>query len=171
MSSYKRIYLPNNSYFFTVVTANRKALFAEDKNVQLLKTAFRYVQSRKPFKIDAICILPDHLHCIWTMQDDCNYSIRWQMIKTDFSRRYRHQNREPKQAKIWQSRYWEHVIRDQDDFDKHVDYVHYNPVKHGLVKSVKDWSYSSFNKYVTKGYYNSGWGDFEPDSIVGMWCE
>ena len=171
MSRYKRIYLSGHSYFFTVVTANRKALFAEDENVQLLKTAFRYVQSRKPFKIEAICILPDHLHCIWTMQDDSNYSIRWQMIKTDFSRRYRHQNKEQKQAKIWQSRYWEHVIRDQVDFDKHVDYVHYNPVKHGLVKSVKDWSYSSFNKYVTKGYYDSAWGDCEPDSTVGMWCE
>ncbi|RKZ65993.1 MAG: transposase [Gammaproteobacteria bacterium] len=171
MSSYKRIFLPNNSYFFTVVTANRNPFFAGDENVQLLKTAFFYVQSRKPFKIEAICILPDHLHCIWTMLDDSNYSIRWQMIKTDFSRRYRYQNREQKQTKIWQSRYWEHVIRDQDDFDKHVDYIHYNPVRHGLVKSVKDWSYSSFNKYVTKGYYDSGWGDCEPDSTVGMWCE
>ena len=101
MSNYKRIYLPNNSYFFTVVTANRKPLFAEDENVQLLKAAFRYVQSRKPFKIVAICVLPDHLHCIWTMQDDCNYSIRWQMIKTHFSRRYRNQRPEFKQSKIY----------------------------------------------------------------------
>ncbi len=77
MSSYKRVYLPGHSYFFTVVTANRKNLFAEDKNVQLLKAAFRYVQSRKYFKIEAICILPDHLHCMWSMPEDCNYSIRW----------------------------------------------------------------------------------------------
>ena len=154
-----------------MVTANRKPLFAEDENVQLLKAAFRYVQSCKPFKIEAICVLPDHLHCIWTMQDDCNYSMRWQMIKTHFSRRYRNQRPEFKQSKIWQPRYWEHVVRDQDDFDKHVDYVHYNPVKHGLVKSVKDWRYSSFGKFYEQGFYEEGWGDDKPNTIIGLHCE
>ena len=171
MSNYKRAYLPNHSYFFTVVTANRSPVFAEDKNIQLLRTAFRDVRLRKPFTIEAICVLPDHMHCIWTMQNDCNYSIRWQMIKTYFSRRYRHQHPELKQTKIWQPRYWEHVIRDQDDFNKHVDYIHYNPVKHGLIKSVKDWRYSSFRKFYAQGYYDAGWGDGEPISIFGMQCE
>jgi len=171
MSKYKRIYLPDRSYFFTVVTANRKTIFAEDKNVQFLKAAFRYVQSRKPFKMDAICVLPDHLHCIWTMQGDYNYSIRWQMIKTHFSRRYRHQNPESKHIKIWQPRYWEHMIRDQDDFHRHIDYIHNNPVKHDWVKSARDWPYSSFTKYLTKGGYDAGWGDCEPVSINGMQCE
>ena len=101
MSRYKRIYLPNHYYFFTVVTAKRNPLFAGDKNVRLLKAAFRYVRLRRSFKTEAICIMPDHLHCIWKMSDDCNYSMRWQMIKTYFSRRFRHQNPGLKQTEIW----------------------------------------------------------------------
>jgi len=171
MSNFKRIYLPNRSYFFTLVTADRQPLFAEKNNIQLLNAAFHYVQARKPYRTEAICILPDHLHCIWTLQHDCNYSIRWQMIKTHFSRRYRNQYPELKQKKIWQPRYWEHTIRDQKDFDKHFDYIHYNPVKHSLVKSVKDWQFSSFTKFHGQGFYDDDWGSAEPGSIVGMHCE
>ena len=80
MSNYRREYLPNHSYFFTVVTAYRKRIFAEEENVNLLKAALRYTQSRKPFRIDAICILPDHLHCLWTMGEDCNHSVHWHII-------------------------------------------------------------------------------------------
>jgi len=171
MSNYKRVCLPNHSYFFTVVTANRQPLFSKDKNVQLLKSAFRDVQSRKPFKTEAICVLPEHLHCIWTMLDDCNYSIRWQVVKTYFSRQYRFHNPELKRIQIWQPRYWEHTIHDQDDFDKHVDYIHYNPVKHGLVNAVGDWPYSTYRKFLSRGYYDDGWGSNEPVSIAGMQCE
>ena len=171
MSNYKRIYFSNRSYFFTVVTHNRIKLFAEDKNVQLLKSAFRCVLSRKPFKIEAICILPDHLHCIWTMTEDSNYSIRWQMIKTNFSRQHRCQNPEFKQKKLWQPRFWEHVIRDKDDMHRHIDYIHYNPVKHGLVESVGDWRYCSFVKFQDQGFYEKGWGESEPESVVGLQLE
>ena len=171
MSNYKRIYLPGRSYFFTVVTANRWDLFSKEKNVQLFKAALRYVQMRKPFKIEAICILPDHLHCIWIMQDDCNYSVRWQMVKTHFSRQFRFENPGFKQNKIWQPRYWEHMIRNQDDLHRHIDYIHYNPVKHGLVKSVKDWRYSSFCKFCEQGWYEGGWGDGEPKSVVSLHYE
>ena len=171
MSNYKRVYLPNHSYFFTVVTANRNDIFAENKNVDLLKSAFRYVQSRKYFNIDAICILPDHLHCIWTMQDDCNHSVRWQMIKTSFTREYRKQNPEQKHRSIWQPRYWEHTIRDLEDWQRHIDYPHYNPVKHGLVESVNDWYYSSFDKYYKQGYYEKNWGNSEPVTVSGLSCE
>lgn len=168
MSHYKRIYLPNHSYFFTVVTHNRNKLFAIDKNVQLLKAALRYVQLRKPFTIDAICILPDHLHCIWTLQDDCNHSVRWQMIKTQFTRQLRSKNPDRQKSKVWQPRYWEHLIRNQGDLQNHIDYIHYNPVKHGLVTAVKDWSYSSFNNYSKQGFYDSDWGNSEPNLIVGI---
>ena len=171
MSNYKRIYLPGHSYFFTVVTHNRCNLFAVDENVQLFKAALRYVQLRKPFKIEAICILSDHLHCIWTLQDDCNHSVRWQMVKTHFSRQFRFQNPDFKQNKIWQPRYWEHMIRNQDDLHRHIDYIHYNPVKHGLVKSVKDWRYSSFCKFYEQGYYEDSWGNSEPDTVIGLHCE
>lgn len=136
--------------------------------MELLKAAFRYVLSRKPFKFEAICVLPDHMHCIWTMQNDCNYSIRWQMIKMHFSRLYRQQHPDYQKKSIWQPRYWEHVIRNQRDFDKRLDYLHFNPVKHGLVESVNDWPYSSYSKYLAKGYYESAWGDVEPESIMGL---
>ena len=171
MSNYKRIYLPNRSFFFTVVTYNRRKLFVDDENIQLLKTAIRYVQSRKTFKIDAICILPDHLHCVWTIGDNSNYSVRWQMIKTQFSRQFRHRNPCEKTNKIWQPRYWEHMIRNQTDMLRHIDYIHYNPVKHGLVESVKDWPYSSFCNYLELGYYEKGWGDTEPEGLVDINCE
>ena len=171
MSKYKRMYLPGNSYFFTVVTENRINLFSEQESIQLLRAAFRYVQLRKPFKIEAICVLPDHIHCIWVMEKDVNYSMRWQMIKTYFTRQYRYQNPDLKQKKLWQSRFWEHVIRDQDDWRRHIDYIHYNPVKHDLVESAKDWRYSSFCKFYEQGYYESGWGDSEPDLIRGLNCE
>ena len=170
MSKYKRIYLSNHRYFFTVVTHNRTNLFLNEKNVQLLKESFRYVQQRKPFKIDAICILPDHLHCIWTMKEDSNYSIRWQMIKINFSRQYRYINSGFKK-KIWQPRFWEHVIRNKDDFQRHIDYIHYNPVKHGLVASAGDWHFSSFRKFYERGFYDSGWGDVEPKTIADLHCE
>ena len=171
MSNYRRIYLPDHRYFFTVVTHNRFNLFSDDKNVQLLKAAFRYVQSRKYFKIDAICILPNHLHCIWTIPEDSNYSIRWQMIKTNFSRQYRYKNPGSVQKKLWQPRFWEHVIRDRDDWQRHVDYIHYNPVKHGLVASAKEWKYSSFCKFYEQSFYDDGWGEKEPDTVTGMFYE
>jgi putative transposase len=105
------------------------------------------------------------------MSDDCDYSVCWQMHKTQFTRQYRHQNSGLKRSKIWQPRYWEHMIRSQDDLYRHIDYIHYNPVKHGLVISVKDWRYSSFNKFYMRGYYEKGWGDIEPNSVIDMCYE
>ena len=171
MSNYKRIYLSDCYHFFTVVTANRKAIFAKDENVQLLREAFLYVQSRKPFKIEAICVLPDHLHCIWKLQGDIDFSTRWQMVKTYFSRQIRLRNARFKNIQIWQPRFWEHVIRDNNDFNKHLDYIHYNPVKHGLVNNVDDWPYSSYSKFCDLGYYAKNWGQCEPKSLSGLQLE
>ena len=120
-----------------------------------------------PFKIDAFVLLPEHLHCIWTLpQDDDNFSTRWRLVKSYFSRhcesRYQDgvsvSRKKRKGQLIWQNRFWEHVIRDDDDFARHVDYIHYNPVKHGLVRSPKDWEYSSFKRYVQAGMYDELWG-------------
>ena len=105
------------------------------------------------------------------MRDDCNHSVRWQMIKTSFTRQFRLQNPELKHRCIWQPRYWDHVIRDLSDWQRHIDYLHYNPVKHGLVESVKDWRYSSFAEYDRQGYYEDGWGSSEPASIDGLYFE
>jgi len=156
------------SHFFTVVTYNRQRFLCQPENVELLRNAFRYVMKQHPFKIDSFVLLPEHLHCIWTLpQGDDNYSTRWQLVKSYFSRHceslYQEGvsvSREKRKGRlVWQNRFWEHVIRDDDDFAKHVDYIHYNPVKHGLVRSPKDWEYSSFKRYVQVGMYDEMWGE------------
>ena len=120
-----------------------------------------------PFRVDAIVILPDHLHTIWTLPDsDPDFSTRWKRIKASFSRNYpgciiediSESMHRKKEKGIWQRRFWEHVICDQADYNRHCDYIHYNPVKHGLVNSPLEWKYSSFRKFVEKGLYGQDWG-------------
>jgi len=118
--------------------------------------------------MQAAVILPDHIHCIWNMNKDVNYSIRWQMIKTQFCRVLRSENPAWKRQAIWQPRFWEHVIRDADDLYCHLDYIHYNPVKHGLATRPLDWEYSSIQKFVNSGFYDANWGEAEPESIAGL---
>ncbi len=144
----------------------------------MLRDSFKRVKQKHPFIIDAIVILPNHLHCLWTLPPgDADFSTRWRLIKSWFSRRCQGQyqgkvsvSRHSKQEKaVWQRRFWEHLIRDEQDFNNHVDYIHYNPVHHGLVRRVKDWQYSSFHRYVQRGVYDLDWGSKEMlfDSAVG----
>ena len=174
---YRRAKTPGASYFFTVVTHNRRKILCQPENADLLRNAFRYVMQKHPFKIDAIVILPEHLHCIWTLPEgDADFSSRWRLIKSYFSRQcdiqYQGKISESRQNKkekaVWQRRFWEHLIRDERDFTSHVDYIHYNPVRHGLVDAPKDWQYSSFHRYVRDGCYPINWGadgefQFAPD--------
>ncbi|WP_071525315.1 REP-associated tyrosine transposase [Spirulina subsalsa] len=164
---YRRSKVPGATYFFTVVTYERQPLFNDPKLIKLLRQTFRQVKQPYPFTLDAISILPDHLHCIWTLPpDDADFSRRWQRIKSSFSRHCPPQyhnissiSRQKKREKsIWQHRFWEHQIRDETDFIHHVDYIHYNPVKHGLVNAPKDWQYSSFHHYLKDGAYTLDWG-------------
>ena len=149
---YRRSFQPGGSFFFTVVTAHRRPVFASAHAVGLLRQAFRVVRKARPFDIDAIVVLPDHLHCIWTLPDgDADFMTRWRLIKTWFSKH-------SECKKIWQQRYWEHVLRDEGDFEHHVDYIHFNPLKHGLVNSVVEWPYSSFHRYVARGDLCGGLG-------------
>ncbi|WP_197673284.1 REP-associated tyrosine transposase [Leptolyngbya sp. O-77] len=136
------------------------------RNLQLLRSAFHQVQQRHPFTIDAIVVLPDHLHCLWTLpKSDANYSSRWRLLKSEFSRhcpsRYKRQRSQSRQHKgeqaIWQRRFWEHQIRDEADLIRHVDYIHYNPVRHGFVEAPKDWVYSSFHRFVQREIYEEHW--------------
>jgi putative transposase len=121
----------------------------------------RYVKQRHPFAIDAFVLLPEHIHCIWTLpQDDHDFSTRWRLIKNYFSLNCEHRHHELKSSQIrkkeqaiWQPRFWEHFIRDEKDFINHVEYIHYNPVKHGLVQALKDWKYSSFHRCAEKGIF------------------
>ncbi|GAA6623568.1 REP-associated tyrosine transposase [Scytonema sp. NUACC26] len=163
---YRRVKVDGGTYFFTIVTHNRRKFLCEPSNISLLRDAFRYVLEQHPFKIEAIAILPEHIHCIWTLPEgDCDYSTRWRLVKSYFSHRcasiYRGEistSRKKKQEQaIWQRRFWEHQIRDEKDFINHLEYIHYNPVKHGLVVAPKDWEYSSFHRYVRQGIYTINW--------------
>ena len=168
---YRRALFPGASYFFTVVTAKRRPVFTAPETIELLRQAMRKVRRMRPFIIDAVVVLPDHLHCIWTLPpDDADYSTRWRLIKTWFSKRYAHKESRLR-LPIWQNRYWDHLIRDERDWRRHMDYIHYNPVKHGYVQSVSEWPYSSFAYCVRKGWYEADWGKNVDGTVLAMECE
>ena len=166
MSSYKRRYLKGRSYFFTVVTYRRKKIFIDEPFVAMLRESFKYVMKKWPFKIDAIVVLPDHLHCVWQMPPyDADFSTRWMLIKSHFSRSVKGSVNKRNEKQIWQRRFWEHVIRDEDDWRAHMDYIHYNPVKHGYVSHPGEWMYGSYQKFIENGYYPENWGMAEPENV------
>jgi putative transposase len=150
-------------FFFTVVLAERPSQLLSDE-IDRLRTAYRAVQQRRPFETIAICVLPDHLHALWQLPEgDADFSSRWSLIKSGFSRgldfKVRSASQVGKREKgIWQRRYWEHAIRDDRDLERHVDYIHFNPVKHGHVTRVADWRHSSFHRYVERGLLAADWG-------------
>jgi len=160
--NYRRNLVPGGTYFFTVTLADRgsQTLVA---HLELLREAFRRVRRERPFLIEAIVVLPDHLHTVWTLPDgDNDYPARWRAIKSRFTHALRERDRSlipnaKGEFDLWQRRYWEHTIRDEDDLQRHVDYIHYNPIKHGLVKRVADWPFSSFHRYVRLGRLSPDW--------------
>ncbi|ABD88945.1 REP-associated tyrosine transposase [Rhodopseudomonas palustris] len=168
MVRYRRNGLPGGRYFFTVTLADRRSTVLVDR-VAELRTAFRAARRERPFAIDAIVILPDHLHAIFTLpSDDADYSGRWRRIKGHFSSALiaagvRLKRRPNGDLALWQSRFWEHTIRDENDFAQHIDYVHFNPVKHGLVPRVVDWPHSSFHRYVGEGLLPADWAGYARD--------
>ena len=167
MPHYIRTRIPGATYFFTVAILERRRHLLT-YHIDPLRHAFRTVRARRPFHIDAIVVLPDHCHCIWTLPaDDEDFSSRWRLIKSAFARAI--ESGEPlserrlrkRERGIWQRRFWEHLIRDEEDFARHMDYIHYNPVKHGWVRRVADWPYSSFHHLVRSGVYSPDWGASE----------
>ena len=183
---YRRVFIPGGSFFFTLVTENRRPLLASAEAVDVLRQAFRSVKAARPFALDAIVVLPDHLHCIWTLpQYDADFATRWRLIKTWFTKHcdpalrsgpgqsldvalrqkapnatytLKPSRAARKEQAIWQRRYWEHALRDETDLARHVDYIHFNPVKHGHVSAAMEWPYSSFRRYVAEGLYSMDWG-------------
>ncbi len=163
MVRYRRNLVTGGTYFFTVTLADRTSSALID-HVAALRAAVRVVRTGHPFAIDAVVVLPEHLHAVWTLPEgDANFSIRLSLIKRRFTeavaragvRIPRHSNGE---HALWQRRFWEHTIRDERDFERHLDYVHFNPIKHGLVARVSDWPYSSFHHYVRQGVLPKDWG-------------
>jgi putative transposase len=164
MSRYRRIHQPGGMFFFTVALADRRETLLTD-NIELLRAAFRDTNALYPFRIDAIVVLPEHLHCIWSLPSgDSDFALRWRLIKGRFSKALMPgEDLSPSRASrsergIWQRRFWEHAIRDELDYRIHLDYIHMNPVKHGHGAQAVDWPHSSFHRYVRQGVYPRDWG-------------
>ena len=174
MRTYIRSHSTGGVYFFTVNLAQRGQNDLLVRHVDELRQAFRYTKQRHPLIIEAIVVLPEHLHCIWRLPEDDDYPLRWRLIKSHFSRSIEKGERvsdsrlRKKERGLWQRRYWEHQIRDDRDFQRHVDYIHHNPVKHGLVANVKEWPYSSFHRWVQLGVYSEDW-TVAPDLSKQNW--
>ena len=173
MPQYRRA--KGRTFFFTVVLADRSSnlLISE---ISRLRRIYGTVCERRPFETVAICVLPDHIHAVWTLpEEDADFSARWSLIKSGFSRGLDDEPRSPskvvkREKGIWQRRFWEHAIRDDTDLERHVDYIHFNPVKHGHVTRVADWPHSSFHRYVERGVIDVDWGG-DMKEIQGVFGE
>ena len=166
---YRRADVKGGTYFFTVNLADRKQTLLVDE-FEKLRLVINNVKKQHPFQLDAMVVLPEHLHAILTLPvDDNDFAKRWMLIKTGFSRQLPKQERINDSRKrkgergIWQRRYWEHAIRDELDFERHVNYIHYNPVKHGYVKRAIDWPNSTIHEYLRKGILDENWAYEEND--------
>ncbi len=179
MPNYRRLFKPGGTFFFTVVTYKRQRLFDNHRARDFLHQCIQEVQKSHPFDMLATVLLPDHIHCIWKLpEEDPDFSVRWSIIKRKFSKiwlssggkevmvsqsRKRHN-----EFGVWQRRFWEHAIRDEEDFTNHVNYIHFNPVKHGCVKCPHQWPYSSFFRWVDEGYFQADWRCWCNSASVGI---
>ena len=161
MPNYRRARC-GSTFFFTVVARRRRPILCVPEVRHLLREVTLELRTRRPFEIDAWVLLPEHLHCIWTLPEgDRDFSARWGWLKKEVTRRLRAMPAHSRIAdpSVWQNRFWEHRIRDEVDYARHCDYVHYNPVKHRLVNRVRDWPWSTFHRFVAQRIYPKTWGD------------
>ena len=156
MPNYVRARIPGATYFFTLTTRGRQPVLTHGGVRTSLREAIDATRRRWPFAVDAWVLLPDHLHCLWTLPDtDADFSKRWSTIKRLTTQSVGHS--------IWQPRFWEHVIRDETDFERHFNYIHWNPVKHGHVRAAAQWPYSTFHRFAAQGIYPPDWCDLGAD--------
>jgi len=176
MPNYRRETVSGGTYFITKVTYNRQSWLINTIARQAIRTAIIYVRQNRPFTIDAFVLLPDIFHCLWTLPEgDKDISTRLRLIKTFVTKHYGDQlaidadisqSRQKRQERnSWQRRFWEHWVRDEVDFAKHCDYIHYNPVKHGLCFVPQEWQFSSLHRLMAQGIYPPNWG------VRGIWDE
>ena len=173
--NYRRLYIKNTKIFITAVTSKRRQILI--KNIEILRNAFKQAKVKIKFDIDAIVILPEHFHVIISPENIKEYPEIIRKLKSSFSREINindiedyalsKSRKNKKEKDIWQRRYWEHTIQNENELNKLIDYIHYNPVKHGYVKMAKEWHYSSFLKYVKQGFYGPNWCDFTEDKNLG----
>ncbi len=181
MPEYRRARIAGGTYFFTVNTLHRLPVLLNDDVRVALRRGIEKARETHPFLIGAWVLLPDHLHCIWTLPaGDADFAVRWAIIKRQVGKTCAARYVEPdafnasrarrRESGLWQRRYWEHLIRDEDDYRRHVDYIHWNPVKHGYVKKASEWPYSTFYRYVKAGVYDLEWElpdkQFDDDKYV-----
>jgi putative transposase len=166
---YRRVFVPGASYFFTLATHQRTQIFSDANAIDLCRRAVSMVQAALPFTLDAEVVLPDHIHMLCTLPEgDLDYPTRVRLIKAAFTRSLVPHRQPPNprcdsriakgEQAVWQRRYWEHTIRDERDFQAHLDYIHFNPVKHGLVAAPREWPHSTFLSWVERGVYDAWWG-------------
>ena len=172
MSNYRRAWHAGGTYFFTVNLLQRRGNDLLTRRVDLLREVVRAVRLRHPFQIHGWVVLPEHLHCVMEMPpEDMNFATRWRLIKMEFSKALPKVERLSAvraargERGIWQRRDGEHLIRDDADMQAHLDYVHINPVKHGLVRRVADWPHSTFHMLVRAGVYPPDWAGGEVDAL------
>jgi putative transposase len=169
MSNYRRPNIPGGTYFITQVTYQREPWLCSEIGRKSLREAIEKLQIKYPFSIDAFVLLPDHFHCLWTLPpDDHDFSVRMRLIKTYVTKHYGKElginrvvsqsRQKRRESNLWQRRFWEHLIRDERDFEIHCDYIHDNPVHHGLCENPQDWQYSSIHRFIAQGIYSSDWG-------------
>jgi putative transposase len=174
MPNYRRAFVPGGCWFFTVNLLERRKTLLVD-HIDVLRAAVAKTRERYPFVIDAVVVLADHIHAVWTLPPgDADFSLRWRLIKQHFARALPKQERISAVRKarhergIWQRRFWEHLIRDQSDYARHVEYCYINPVKHSLVSRVRDWPHSSFHRDVRGGIIPQDWaGDVDASGALG----
>jgi len=176
MAEYRRVYVPGGTYFLTVVTYQRYPFFRDPNAVDLFRRVWVKTQKDLPFESIGCVLLHDHFHCLWGLPaGDNRYSVRIKKIKERFTSDWLSQGgcevlvtssqKGRGNRGVWQKRFWEHTIRDERDFEMHLDYIHFNPVKHGYCKRASEWPYSTFHRYVATGYYPSHWGSTCPEHI------
>ena len=169
MTNIRRYYMPNTPVFITTVCYRRKQLLKSDVDRELLLSVMREIKSSKPFSMIAYVILDDHFHWIIKPSNTHNFSQIMQSVKLRFVHRFKKHRGIEANLSLWQRRFWDHVIRNRKDLNRHIDYVHYNPVKHGYVARPFDYEWSSFKTHVDIGNYQPDWaGIKEPDGLSGM---
>ena len=162
--NYRRLFLQNSLLFITVVTNERIPILTND--IHLLHKIFINVSEFYDFELIAYVVLQDHVHCIIKPLNINEYPKIIKSFKYSFTKNFNVGLVNPTYKKLWQNRYWEHTIRDENDLQRHLDYIHYNPIKHGYVTKAIDYPYSSFEKFVSEGYYYKNWCNFEDKNKI-----
>jgi putative transposase len=184
MPSYRRRHIPGAYVFITMVTHERRRVFASARWRDLLRECIEFVRKDHPFEMTAMALMPDHLHMLWKLpESDTDYSQRISLIKRRFTYTYLRNGGEESTSTtsrqrqrvrgVWEKRFWEHTIRDARDFHLHLDYIHMNPVKHGLASSPSDWKWSSFHRFVERDWYEPDWSGRTdlPSNVQYLWMD